>query len=264
MSVGLSTNAFTVRLRLHGDLSFFLRSGQGQPPSLEKRLSEKTSVKDVFESCGVPHTEVDLIVANGAPISFSHHLINDEEIDVYPTSAPPGLFPDNRLQRRGLRRFVADCHLGKLVRHLRLLGIDVLYENRATDAQLLITATTDDRALLTRDRRLLMHAIVQHGYCPRSSDPDEQIIEVIRRFDLAECIAPYTRCLQCNGLLQRVDKAEVFDELEPLTKIYYQGFRRCNVCGKIYWSGSHFGKLQNRLERIRSELNRKSEIEIRK
>jgi uncharacterized protein with PIN domain len=252
MSLGLSTNAFTVRLRFQGDLSFFLRSGQDQPSTVEKRLSEKTSVKDVIESCGVPHTEVDLIVAKGAPINFSHHLVSDEEVDVYATSAPPGLFPDNRLQRRGLRRFVADCHLGKLVRHLRLLGIDVLYDNRATDAQLLINATTDDRALLTRDRRLLMHAIVRHGYCPRSSDPDEQIIEMIRRFDLAELIAPYTRCLQCNGLLQRVDKAEVVDELEPLTKIYYQDFRRCNGCAKIYWSGSHFEKLKGRLEQIRS------------
>ena len=97
-----------------------------------------------------------------------------------------------------------------------------------------------------------MHAIVRHGYCPRSPDPDEQIIEVIRRFDLAELIVPYTRCLRCNGLLQRVDKAEVFDQLEPLTKIYYQDFRRCNVCAKIYWSGSHFEKLKGRLEQIRS------------
>jgi uncharacterized protein with PIN domain len=252
MSVALSANAFTVRLRFHGDLSFFLRSQQAEPPLIEKLLREKTSVKDAIESCGVPHTEVDLIVASGAPVSFSHHLVNDEEIDIYPVSMPPGLFPGNRLQQRGLRRFVADCHLGKLVRHLRLVGIDVLYDKRATDAQLLITATNNDRALLTRDRRLLMHAIVRHGYCPRSSDPDEQIIEVLHRFDLAELIAPYTRCVQCNGLLQCVDKAEVFDQLEPLTKIYYPDFRRCNVCAKIYWSGSHFEKLEERLEQIRS------------
>jgi uncharacterized protein with PIN domain len=264
MNAALSVNAFTVRLRFHGDLSYFLASPRTQPRLVQKRLHEKTSVKDAIESCGVPHPEVDLIVANGAPISFSHHLVNDEEIDLYPVSAPPELFPGNRLQQRGLTRFVADGHLGKLVRHLRLLGIDVRYDNDATDAQLLITATTEDRALLTRDRRLLMHAIVRHGYCPRSHDPDAQIIEVIRRFDLAELVAPYTRCLQCNGLLERVDKADVFEQLEPLTKIYYEEFRRCIGCGKIYWPGSHFGKLEARIEEIRAQANRKSAIEIRK
>lgn len=246
----LTSNAFTARLRFHGDLSFFLRPSQAQPHLFEKRLSEKTSVKDVIESCGIPHTEIDLILVSGAPVSLSHHLVSDQEIDIYPISAPPQLFPGNRLQQRRLARFVADCHLGKLARNLRLLGLDVLYDNQATDAQLLITAT-NDRALLTRDRRLLMHAIVRHGYCPRSTDPDEQVIEVSRRFDLGELIAPYTRCLQCNGLLQRVDKDEVLDQLEPLTKIYYHEFRRCLDCGKVYWPGSHFGKLQERVARIR-------------
>ena len=250
----LTANAFTARLRFHGDLSVFLRSSQAQPHVVEKRLSEKTSVKDAIESCGVPHTEVDLIVANGAPLTFSHHLVSDEEIDIYPVPAPPALFPAVRLQQRGLRRFVADGHLGKLVRDLRLLGFDVAYNNNATDEGLLAVAVHEERALLTRDRRLLMHAVVLHGYCPRSHDPEEQIIEVIRRFDLAQLLAPYSRCLQCNGLLERVDKAEVFEQLAPLTKIYYEDFRRCNACGKIYWPGSHFGKLEARLEKLRARL----------
>ena len=255
MNAAVTVNAFTARLRFHGDLSFFLRSSQTEPPLIEKRLREKTSVKDAIESCGVPHTEVDLIVASGAPIPFSHHLVSDEEIDIYPVSARPELFPGDRLQQRGLGRFVADGHLGKLAHHLRLLGIDVLYDNQAADAQLLTTSTTGDRALLTRDRRLLMHAVVRHGYCPRSDDPDEQIIEVIQRFALADLVAPYTRCLQCNGLLERVDKAEVLEQLEPLTKIYYDDFRRCTECRKIYWPGSHFGKLEARVERIRSLIS---------
>lgn len=254
MNAAVSVKAFTVRLRFHGDLSFFLPAPRTQPRLVEKRLHEKTSVKDVIESCGVPHTEVDLILAD-APITFSHHVVDDEEIDVYPVSTSPDLFPGNRLQERRVTRFVADGHLGKLVRDLRLLGIDVLYDSHATDPQLLITATTEDRALLTRDRRLLMHAILRRGYCPRSHDPDEQIIEVIRRFDLAEVIAPYTRCVQCNGLLERVNKADVFDQLESLTKIYYQDFRRCRACGKIYWPGSHFGKLEARIDRIRNLIS---------
>ena len=254
MNVALSANPFTVRLHFHGDLSFFLRSSEAKQPCVEKRLTEKTSVKDAIESCGVPHTEVDLIVANGVPVTFAHHLVRDEEIDIYPVSAPPELFSEDRLQQRGLERFVADGHLGKLARHLRLLGIDVLYDNRATDSQLVLSATTDDRALITRDRRLLMHAVVHHGYCPRSDNPDEQILEVIRRFGLADILAPFTRCALCNGHLQRVEKAEVFEQLEPLTRLYYHEFRRCTDCRRIYWPGSHFGKLEARLAWIRNSL----------
>ena len=110
----------------------------------------------------------------------------------------------------------------------------------------------ENRALLTRDRRLLMHAIVQHGYCPRSQNANEQTIEVVRRFDLSELIAPFTRCLRCNAPLQQTAKADIIDKLEPLTKIYYDQFRRCPGCNQIYWSGSHFLKLQKRIEEIRS------------
>src|SRR5438552_7160896 len=174
MNSALAPKTFTVHLRFHGDLPFFLGSRGRQTLPLEKVLREKTSVKDVIESCGVPHPEVDLILANGVPVTFSHHLVRDEEVEIYPVSAPPDLFPANRLQQRVVTRFVADGHLGKLVRNLRLLGIDVRYDNNVNDAQLLITATTEDRALLTRDRRLLMHAIIRQGYCPRSHLYEEQ------------------------------------------------------------------------------------------
>jgi uncharacterized protein with PIN domain len=112
----------------------------------------------------------------------------------------------------------------------------------------------EERALITRDRRLLMHSIVRHGYCPRSGDGEEQTIEVLRRFDLESVIAPLTRCLACNGLLETIEKKQVIDRLEPLTKIYYETFRRCASCGKIYWGGSHFDKLRARVERVRAKL----------
>ncbi len=162
------------------------------------------------------------------------------------------LFKEKRLQVRSIKRFVADGHLGTLARNLRLLGFDVAYDRQAQDRQLLSVMEREDRALLTRDRRLLMHAIVRHGYCPRSQNADDQTIEVIRRFDLFDSITPFTRCLRCNAPLQKVVKADIIEKLEPLTKIYYEEFRRCTGCGQIYWAGSHFSKLQRRLEKIRA------------
>ena len=244
---------FAIRLTFHGDLSFFLKSKASR---IERQLSEKTSIKDVIEACGVPHTEVDLILVNGGPVVFAAILTQDVEVDVYPpnqTRSP--LFPEDRLQVRNIEKFVADGHLGKLVRDLRLLGIDVIYDPAAEDRQLVRTASDEDRALLTRDRRLLMHAAVRHGHYLRSQNPLKQTVAVLRRFNLGSTLTPFSRCLRCNALLQPAKKADVFDQLEPLTRIYYEQFQRCRGCRQVYWSGSHFEKLQKRIETIRSRLS---------
>lgn len=223
--------------------------------AVERTLTEKTSIKDVIESCGVPHPEVDLIVVAGEPVDFNFGITRDAEIEVYPPGIQYPLFKEKRLQLARPTRFVCDGHLGRLARDLRLLGFDVGYDQSAGDQELLRVMQGEDRALLTRDRRLLMHGIVRSGYCPRSQNPNEQTIEVVRRFDLLALIAPFTRCIRCNGSLQNVPKTDVVEKLEPLTKIYYEQFRRCARCGQIYWSGSHFTKLQKRLEQICANCN---------
>ncbi len=218
---------FTVRFNFHGDLTFFL-GRKARVEIIERSLSEKTSVKDAVEAGGVPHPEVDLILADGRPVNFGYALERDTDIDVYPVQSACTYFEKDQLQIRGIKRFVADGHLGKLTRNLRLLGFDVAYDRQAQDRQLLGVMESENRALLTRDRRLLMHAIVKAGY---------------------------TRCLRCNAPLQKVAKADVLEKLEPLTKIYYEEFRSCSGCGQIYWAGSHFSKLQKRLDEIRANFS---------
>lgn len=240
---------FQLRLHFHGDLPFFLRSNRGEKTVI-RQLREKTSVKDAIEACGVPHPEIDLVLVDDQPVEFGHQLQSEATIDVYPVPAPPSLFPGTRLQRGEQKRFVADGHLGKLTRDLRLLGVDVAYSPLASDAELVTRAVAEERALLTRDRSLLMHAAVRDGYYPRSQQAEEQTREVITRFALRSALAPFTRCLHCNGLLAPVPKTEIVEQLEPLTRIYYEKFRRCQQCDRIYWSGSHFGKLQGRVERL--------------
>jgi uncharacterized protein with PIN domain len=250
----IDVKPFTVRLRFHGDLNVFLGSSAASDAVFERRLTEKTSIKDIIESCGVPHPEVDLILIDEETVGFDHTLINDAKVEVFPVQNRDTVHTDKRLQTTDISRFVADGHLGRLTRNLRLLGFDVAYDQTADDRQLLEVMVRENRALLTRDRRLLMHAIVQHGYCPRSQNANEQTIEVVRRFDLSKLIAPFTRCLRCNAPLQQTAKADIINKLEPLTKIYYDQFRRCPGCNQIYWSGSHFLKLQKRIEEIRSRV----------
>jgi uncharacterized protein with PIN domain len=245
---------FKVRLCFHGDLNVFLGS-KARDAVIERQLAEKTSIKDIIESCGVPHSEVDSILVDEQTVGFDHTLASDTKVEVFPVQ---NRGTEKRLQMVGITRFVADVHLGRLTRNLRLLGFDVAYRQNADDRQLLEVTARKNRALLTRDRSLLMHAIVQHGYCPRSQNADEQTIEVVRRFDLSELIAPFTRCLRCNAPLEEAAKADIIDKLEPLTKIYYTQFRRCPGCKQIYWSGSHFPKLQKRIEEFRSRVRGKA------
>jgi uncharacterized protein with PIN domain len=251
---------FEVQLSFSSELRRFLPRHCREHGTVRRVLSEKTAVKDVIEACGVPHPEIDLIVARDVrelpdkAVDFSWPVAQPESLQMYGVPAPADVLPSApRLQVRVRHRFVADGHLGKLARNLRLLGFDTAYERDADDRRLLEVMAVENRALLTRDRRLLMHSIVRDGYCPRSDDAEEQTREVLQRFAIPEGSAAWSRCLRCNAPLVSVPKSEVLEPLagEPLTLRYYDDFRRCTGCGAIYWNGTHFEKLASRLERLR-------------
>jgi uncharacterized protein with PIN domain len=202
----------------------------------------------------VPHPEVDVIVVDGEAVDCDLVLENDTGASVYPVGCGLADFAEKHLQVTGIDRFITDGHLGKLARNLRLLGFDTAYRPHAEDRQLLDLMNAEHRALLTRDRRLLMHRVVRHGYYPRSQRAVDQTVEVLRRFNLGAAIRPFTRCIRCNSLLQPASKADVMADLEPLTKIYYEDFRRCPACQQVYWRGSHFDKLRARIEEICARL----------
>src|ERR1700751_3223287 len=109
----IDVRPFSVRLSLHGDLDFFLPS-RTRRKDIERSLAEKTSIKDVIESCGVPHPEVDLILVNEQPVGFDHTLANDAKVEVFPIQNRGTNHTDKRLQTVGITRFVADGHLGGL------------------------------------------------------------------------------------------------------------------------------------------------------
>lgn len=255
-------SSFVIQLTCHGDLTGFLPSRMRGKFPIVRLLREKTAVKDVIEACGVPHPEIDLIVvsfadaANSVCVDFRWQAAGPSRIDAYGFPAPADIFPSApRLQTPHFDRFVTDGHLGKLARNLRLLGLDTVYARDADDRRLLEVMASENRALLTRDRRLLRHSVVRHGFCPRSADPEQQTEEVLRRFGLLGspgALAPFNRCLECNGLLESVPKAAVLERLagEPLTLRYYDNYRICSKCRRIYWAGTHFDKLVSRVSRF--------------
>src|SRR3954463_11374263 len=97
---------FTVRLTFHGDLPLFLkRSARAQP--VVRELRERTAIKDIIESCGVPHPEVDVIRCENEEIDFSHVIDKNSSIDVYPVGLSVTAAATMHLQVRQASRFVA-------------------------------------------------------------------------------------------------------------------------------------------------------------
>ena len=238
-----------VQVRLYGQLSD-LSDGR----ELSVPVGAPRSVKDLVESVGVPHPEIALLVVDDVPVGFDHPVVGGERVAVYPPFASLDLDGVTTVWPAPIApRFVLDVHLGTLTRRLRVLGFDSWYRSDATDTDLADVAVADRRILLTRDRGLLMRRVIVHGYCPRSDDPDEQLAEVARRYDLADDIAPLTRCARCNGALEPVDPGSVHDEVPPRTRIAFRTFARCTVCQRVYWRGAHHGALLRIIRGVSAE-----------
>ena len=214
------------------------------------------SVKDAVESCGIPHTEVDLLLVNGASVGFDHRVRAGDRVSVYPrfhgldVAALSQVRPDPLPESR----FVVDVNLGRLAQLLRHVGIDALYSNDLDDEDLAALSAAGPRWLLTRDRGLLMRRTVTHGYLVRNDDPRAQVLEVARRFGLGDELAPFTRCARCNSELRRVDKADVWDRLPPATRREHDEFVQCSGCAQVYWHGSHTDRLDELVADVRSAV----------
>ena len=157
------------------------------------------------------------------------------------------LFPRMQCRRP---RFLADAHLGALARRLRMLGFDTIWHNDLGDGPLARLAVVEHRILLTRDRRLLMRQEVTHGCYLRSGSSRTQLDELVRRLDLCAEIAPFTRCMACNGSLVAVDPAAVQSAVPPAVYRRHQEYWRCQGCGRLYWKGTHWEAMRREIEGI--------------
>ena len=235
----------TINIRFYEELNDFLTLSR-RKVAFKHSFSGNMTIKDVVESLGVPHTEIDLILINGESVIFNYRPDNSDFISVYPVFESFNISNVTHLRTKPLRvtKFILDVHLGKLARHLRMLGFDSLYQNNYSDREIINISVTDKRIILTRDLGVLKNSAVKHGYWVRSQNHREQLKEVIKHFDLAGDFKPLFRCLECNGVIRKVEKKDVLDKLKPKTKKYYEEFFQCTKCKKVYWEGSHYKKMK--------------------
>lgn len=237
--------------RFYAELNDHLPLGQ-QFGLVEKQFFVPASVKDMIEAIGVPHAEVDLILVNGESSDFTRLIRNGDRVAVYPVFESIDITPVLRLRPQPLRetKFVLDVHLGRLAGYLRMLGFDAVYSNRIGDLELVRISCQEKRILLTRDRGVLKHSAVTHGYWLRETDSRRQAAEIVRRFDLAQSLRPLTRCMVCNEPLRAVSKAEIRGRVPPGTLQWCDEFRECAGCGRVYWEGSHCRWMRQWIEQL--------------
>lgn len=245
-------NPKQVRVRLYGALNDFL------PP--ERRGLEfihtftgTPSVKDLLESLGPPHPELDVILVNGEAVDFSHRVEGGSRVAAYPAFHTLDVTP---LTRVGLPlpeelRFALDVGLGRLSGFLRMLGFDTLWRNDYADEVLARLSRDEQRIVLTRDIGLLKRAEVGHGYFPRNPDPADQLVEVVRRFQLTSRMKPFTRCLACNASLAVAGRDEVLDRIPEGVAATHSRFQQCPDCRRVYWPGTHHQRMQALVDRLR-------------
>jgi uncharacterized protein with PIN domain/sulfur carrier protein ThiS len=233
----------TARFRFHEELNDFLPR-ERREQEFEHRCARAATVKNAIESLGVPHTEVELIRVNGEPVPFSRLVSEGDRISVYPKRDAPILAGTPA----GRPRFVADAHLGGLARMLRMLGYDTVFRNDLHDKEIRALATVEERIVLTRDRELLKCRTIAHGCFVHALKPEDQLREVVARLRLAGSAQPFTLCLHCNLPLRSVAKTDVVAQLPENAARYYDRFRTCAGCQRVFWEGSHWKRMRALLD----------------
>lgn len=204
------------------------------------------TTKHMIEALGVPHTEVELILVNGESVGFERLLRDGDRIAVYPRFEALDITPLLRVREWPLRvtRFVADAHLGGLARLLRMAGFDTLYRNDFRDSEIADVAAREGRIVLTRDRELLKLRNITHGCYVHALKPAQQLGEILNRLDLTRSLRPFTLCMDCNAPLRDIDKAQVIERLPPSVQANHERFTTCDLCGRVFWKGSHWQRLR--------------------
>ena len=145
-------------------------------------------------------------------------------------------------------RFLVDGMLGRLAKWLRAAGHDVVYEPPFDDLSLAERARREGRILLTRDHGLAARRGIR-SLLIEEEDLDAQLGQVLRLFP-----APGmgSRCLRCNAPLEEVPLSAVQDFVPPYVRQHQKHFWLCPSCRRVYWQGSHWKHIQERLEHCAS------------
>lgn len=152
-------------------------------------------------------------------------------------------------KKSGTPKFIADCHLGKLAKYLRLMGVDTLFFSHIEDEALIVMANDQSRIILTRDRSLSQRKNAP-AFFLEPTDTKAQLKTLIKHFRLKEHAASFSRCIVCNTPLQVIEKERIMDRLPKKVQKYFDYFEYCPVCDRVYWQGDHYRHMMAFLKEV--------------
>ena len=151
----------------------------------------------------------------------------------------------------GRPRFIVDHNAGKLARWLRMMGFDCLFFTGADDGDMVRQALADDRVIVTRDTGVARRRLAARGQVRvillRDEQPERQMRQVNDTLGLPALAHPFTRCIECNALLEPRTPDEVRGRVPPYVFRTQTRYVECPGCGRIYWQGTHWEAMMRRL-----------------
>ena len=144
--------------------------------------------------------------------------------------------------------------MGKLAKWLRMMGFDSLFFSGDDDSQMVRQALAEDRVLLTRDTGIMKRRVVTSGRLKavlmESEEPEQQMQQLVSAIDIKSQSQPFTICLECNQPLVERSPSEVKDRVPPYVYKTQTQYMECPECRRIYWRGTHWKAMLNKLHRI--------------
>jgi len=234
-----------ISVRWYGELNDTLPAEQQYVPS-HHRVESGVTAGEFVSQCGIPFESIDLVLVNGVSVDSHYQLKNDDHVSFFPVFESFDISSVSKVREKPLRqpKFVLDVHLGKLAYHLRMLGFDTLYANNYTDDVLCRISLQEHRTLLSKDTSLIETGSLTHAYLVKNKNPRLQLIEVLDRFQLFSLTAPFTRCIECNSVLQTIEKESILSRIPEKVQEWFNEYLWCRTCDRIYWKGSHYQKMQ--------------------
>jgi uncharacterized protein with PIN domain len=148
-------------------------------------------------------------------------------------------------------KFIADNNVGKLARWLRLIGYDTVLVKQEDDAEMIEIALGENRVILTKDAQLMKRRLVTNNTLKvlhiEQDDPRLQVQEVVRTLSLNYHCKPFSRCLECNGVLVARDKKDVRNLIPARVFEAQTQYTQCPTCHRIYWPGTHWQAMDKKL-----------------
>ncbi|MDD4923722.1 MAG: Mut7-C RNAse domain-containing protein [Dehalococcoidales bacterium] len=154
-------------------------------------------------------------------------------------------------------KFIIDCNAGKLVKWLRMLGYDTVFFKGDDDAEMVSAALSENRIIVTRDTGIMKRRLITSGKVSAvlltSEIAQVQVGQVLRIFHTGDCISPFTRCMECNGLLEERKKEEVKERIPPYVYKTQDKYMECPTCRRIYWKGTHWQAMMDKISSFKIE-----------